>query len=143
MRIEVICTGDEVLTGKIVNTNFSSITQKLEDVGLAVQWETTVGDDRGLRFAVDLVDQPLTGFDLLVVPGGIETRPLREDAAFLAWLRTAAETPLKVSVCTGSLLLGAAGWLKGKPATTHPWAAHSDGFQRVDHPSPHTPCGPP
>ena len=46
MRIEVICTGDEVLTGKIVNTNFSYITQKLEDCGLAVEWETTVGDDR-------------------------------------------------------------------------------------------------
>src|SRR4029450_14048100 len=46
MRIEIICTGDEVLTGKIVNTNFSYITQKLEDVGLAVQWETTGGDDR-------------------------------------------------------------------------------------------------
>ena len=46
MRIEVICTGDEVLTGKIVNTNFSYISQKLEDVGLAVSAETTVGDDR-------------------------------------------------------------------------------------------------
>jgi len=46
MRIEVICTGDEVLTGKIVNTNFSYISQKLEDVGLSVGWETTVGDDR-------------------------------------------------------------------------------------------------
>jgi len=46
MRIEVICTGDEVLTGKIVNTNFSYISQKLEDVGLPVQWGTTVGDDR-------------------------------------------------------------------------------------------------
>src|SRR2546428_11940134 len=46
MRIEVICTGDEVLTGKIVNTNFSYMAQKLEDVGLSVQWETTVGDDR-------------------------------------------------------------------------------------------------
>ena len=33
MRIEIICTGDEVLTGKIVNTNFSYISQKLEDVG--------------------------------------------------------------------------------------------------------------
>src|SRR2546422_654472 len=43
MHIEVICTGDEVLTGKIVNTNFSYISQKLEDVGLSVQWETTVG----------------------------------------------------------------------------------------------------
>lgn len=46
MRIEIICTGDEVLSGKIVNTNFAHISQKLEDVGLAVQWETTVGDDR-------------------------------------------------------------------------------------------------
>ncbi len=32
MRIEVICTGDEVLTGKVVNTSFSYITQKLENV---------------------------------------------------------------------------------------------------------------
>src|SRR3954449_8547144 len=46
MQIEVICTGDEVLTGKIINTNFSYIAQKLEDVGLAVRWGTTVGDDR-------------------------------------------------------------------------------------------------
>ena len=46
MRIEIICTGDEVLTGKTINTNFSYISQKLEDVGLAVRWGTTVGDDR-------------------------------------------------------------------------------------------------
>jgi nicotinamide-nucleotide amidase len=46
MRIEIICTGDEVLTGKIVNTNFGHISQKLEDVGLSVLWGTTVGDDR-------------------------------------------------------------------------------------------------
>jgi competence/damage-inducible protein CinA-like protein len=46
MRIEIICTGDEVLTGKIINTNFSYMSQKLEDVGLSVHWETTVGDDR-------------------------------------------------------------------------------------------------
>jgi nicotinamide-nucleotide amidase len=46
MRIEIICTGDEVLTGKIVNSNFSTMSQKLEDVGLAVIWGTTVGDDR-------------------------------------------------------------------------------------------------
>lgn len=46
MRIEILCTGDEVLTGKITNTNFSYISQKLEDVGLSVVWGTTVGDDR-------------------------------------------------------------------------------------------------
>ena len=47
MDIEVICTGDEVLTGKIVNSNFSYITQKLEDYGLSVRRGVTVGDDRG------------------------------------------------------------------------------------------------
>src|ERR1039458_5468106 len=46
MRIEILCTGDEVLTGKIINTNFSAMSQKLEDVGLSVYWGTTVGDDR-------------------------------------------------------------------------------------------------
>ncbi|MBL8689565.1 MAG: CinA family nicotinamide mononucleotide deamidase-related protein [Rhodospirillaceae bacterium] len=46
MRIEILCTGDEVLTGKIVNSNFSYMSQKLEDVGLTVVWGTTVGDDR-------------------------------------------------------------------------------------------------
>src|SRR5690348_2207560 len=46
MGIELICTGDEVLTGKIVNTNFSFMSQRLEDVGLSVIWGTTVGDDR-------------------------------------------------------------------------------------------------
>ena len=46
MHIEIICTGDEVLTGQTVNTNFSYISQKLGDVGLEVRWGTTVGDDR-------------------------------------------------------------------------------------------------
>ena len=69
MRIEVICTGDEVLTGKIVNTNFSYITQKLEDVGLSVRWETTVGDDReDLLLAFQLAGQRA---DAVVVNGGL------------------------------------------------------------------------
>ena len=42
MRIEIICTGDEVLTGKIVNTNFSYMSQKIEDFGLSVVCATTV-----------------------------------------------------------------------------------------------------
>jgi len=69
MRIEVICTGDEVLTGKIVNTNFSYITQKLEDAGLAVEWETTVGDDReNLLLAFKLAGQRA---DAVIVNGGL------------------------------------------------------------------------
>jgi nicotinamide-nucleotide amidase len=69
MRIEVICTGDEVLTGKIVNTNFSYISQKLEDVGLSVQWETTVGDDReSLLLAFKLAGERA---DAVIVNGGL------------------------------------------------------------------------
>ncbi|HSE03206.1 MAG TPA: CinA family nicotinamide mononucleotide deamidase-related protein [Methylomirabilota bacterium] len=69
MRIEVICTGDEVLTGKIINTNFSYITQKLEDVGLSVQWETTVGDDRdNLLRAFQLAGERA---DAVIVNGGL------------------------------------------------------------------------
>jgi nicotinamide-nucleotide amidase len=69
MHIEVICTGDEVLTGKIVNTNFSYITQKLEDVGLSVQWETTVGDDREhLLRAFQLAGERA---DAVIVNGGL------------------------------------------------------------------------
>ena len=79
-----------------------------------------VCDDKGLRFSPDVVAEPLDGYDLVVVPGGFGTRPLQHDDAFLDWLRTAQAAPLKVSVCTGALLLGAAGFLKGKRATTHP-----------------------
>ena len=69
MRIEVICTGDEVLTGKIVNTNFSYISQKLEDVGLSVRWETTVGDDReSLLRAFQLAGERA---DAVIVNGGL------------------------------------------------------------------------
>src|SRR5256712_12902601 len=69
MRIEVICTGDEVLTGKIVNTNFSYSSQKLEDVGLSVHWETTVGDDReSLLLAFKLAGGRA---DAVIVNGGL------------------------------------------------------------------------
>ena len=69
MRIEIICTGDEVLTGKIVNTNFSYMSQKLEDVGLSVQWETTVGDHRAdLLQTFQLAGQRA---DAVIVNGGL------------------------------------------------------------------------
>ena len=81
-----------------------------------------VRDDRNLQLRPTQVGGSLAAFDLLVVPGGDGTRPLQHDPEFIAWLQTAAPCPLKVSVCTGSLLLGAAGYLKGRPATTHPSA---------------------
>jgi nicotinamide-nucleotide amidase len=69
MHIEIICTGDEVLTGKIVNSNFSYMSQKLEDVGLSVRWGTTVGDDREtLLQAFQLAG---TRADAVIVNGGL------------------------------------------------------------------------
>lgn len=69
MRIEIVCTGDEVLTGKIVNTNFGYMTQKLEDAGLSVVWGTTVGDDREtLLSAFRLASQRA---DIVIVNGGL------------------------------------------------------------------------
>src|SRR6516225_4968639 len=69
MQIEIICTGDEVLTGKIVNTNFSYMSQKLEDVGLSVHWGTTVGDDReSLLAAFRLASERA---DAVIVNGGL------------------------------------------------------------------------
>ena len=81
-----------------------------------------VTDDRGLKMEPDALMEPLGGCDLLFLPGGMGTRALQHDAAFVDWLRTAAPVRLKVSVCTGALLLGAAGFLKGRRATTHPSA---------------------
>ena len=81
-----------------------------------------VVDDRGLRLEADSVGEPLGTYDLLFVPGGFGTRALQHDSGFLDWLKTARSAPLKVSVCTGSLLLGAAGFLQGRRATTHPSA---------------------
>jgi putative intracellular protease/amidase len=58
--------------------------------------------------------------EVIVVPGGYGTRPLMEDEAMLKWLRQAHETSTwTTSVCTGSLLLAAAGILDGLEATTH------------------------
>jgi nicotinamide-nucleotide amidase len=69
MHIEILCTGDEVLTGKIVNTNFSYISQKLEDVGLAVRWGTTVGDDRETLLQAFLAAGQRA--DAVIVNGGL------------------------------------------------------------------------
>ena len=58
--------------------------------------------------------------DLVVVPGGTTTPSQMVDDEVLDWLRTVHQTVAwTTSVCTGALILGAAGILKGSPATTH------------------------
>lgn len=62
--------------------------------------------------------------DILCVPGGLGVVPVMEDDASLDWVRRTGESAQWVtSVCTGALILGAAGLLKGYRATTH-WASH-------------------
>jgi putative intracellular protease/amidase/uncharacterized protein (DUF952 family) len=73
----------------------------------------------GATVTVGAVRPPLDGFDVLIVPGGHGTRALEKDAAVIDWLRSFPENRLVASVCTGALLLGAAGRLRGKRATTH------------------------
>jgi transcriptional regulator GlxA family with amidase domain len=81
-------------------------------------------DNGFLGIAADAAFEDVPAPDVIVFPGGIGTRPLMRDERVLAWLRRAHQTTrYTTSVCTGSLLLGAAGLLDGLDATTH-WGAY-------------------
>jgi putative intracellular protease/amidase len=77
-------------------------------------------DNGFLGLSVDYSFDDVPHPDILLVPGGIGTRSLVHDEAILGWIRGAHETSqFTTSVCTGSLLLAAAGLLDGLSATTH------------------------
>ena len=78
--------------------------------------------DRGLQLVAEATFEEVASPDVLVVPGGTGTLAALEDRRLLDWIRRAdATTTWTTSVCTGALLLGAAGLLDGLRATTH-WA---------------------
>ncbi|MCA1291928.1 DJ-1/PfpI family protein [Paenibacillus sp. alder61] len=79
-----------------------------------------VTDELGMKVKINVIKPDLSGYDLVFIPGGIGTRKLKDDADFIDWIKTAGPVKYKVSVCTGSLLWGAAGFLKDRKATTHP-----------------------
>jgi putative intracellular protease/amidase len=77
-------------------------------------------DNGFLGLIVDQAFDEVPNPEIVLVPGGIGTRTLLRDPAILDWIRTAHQTSLyTTSVCTGSLLLAAAGLLDGLSATTH------------------------
>lgn len=82
-----------------------------------------VRDLNGLRLTPDAILSDAPPLDVLHVPGGFGQEALMEDADVLGWIRRQATGASCVfSVCTGALLCGAAGLLKGRRATTH-WAS--------------------
>jgi transcriptional regulator GlxA family with amidase domain len=79
-------------------------------------------DTGALGVQADLAIGDLPDPEVVLVPGGADNRPLMRDPEVLEWLRGAHESSTwTTSVCTGALVLGAAGILDGKRATTH-WA---------------------
>jgi putative intracellular protease/amidase len=77
-------------------------------------------DNRCLGLVADAAIDEIAAADLLLVPGGFGTRLLERDARVLDWVRAIdATTRITASVCTGALVLGAAGLLAGRRATTH------------------------
>lgn len=73
----------------------------------------------GLKVVPHKVSSDFGSYDALILPGGRGIQPLMKNASLLQRLRQFAQDHLICSVCTGSLLLGEAGILKGKKALTH------------------------
>ncbi|WP_458373192.1 isonitrile hydratase [Pseudomonas laurylsulfatiphila] len=102
------------------------VLASLPDVKVHLIWK----DLMPITASTGLLLKPTTTFedcpalDVICVPGGSGVGPLMEDDQTLDFLRAqAANARYITSVCTGALVLGAAGLLKGKRATTH-WAYH-------------------
>lgn len=90
------------------------------EVILVAEKSTPVTTTGGMKVVPHHTFEDCPGLDLLVVPGGRGTRAQADNPTLLEWLRDrAAQAKTLTSVCTGSMLLGHAGLLKGLRATTH------------------------
>lgn len=103
------------------------VLSRMPGAKVDVLWKRheTVLSDTGLGLVPTATFDEISKLDLVCVPGGPGVGALLEDKDTLDFLRRIAPTARYVtSVCTGSLVLGAAGLLKGKKATTH-WMSHN------------------
>jgi cyclohexyl-isocyanide hydratase len=106
-------TGPYEVLARLPNTTVHLVAQGLDPVKT----------DRGLMIVPTVTYADCPQLDVVVVPGGPGQQELMEDEGVLGFLRSqATHAKYVTSVCTGSLVLGAAGLLKGKRATCH-WAA--------------------
>jgi transcriptional regulator GlxA family with amidase domain len=79
-----------------------------------------VRSSEGVELIAHRVNNDLSGYDYVIIPGGDGIRDLMKDKEFLRWISVASDTTIVAAVCGGSLLLGAAGALHERRATTHP-----------------------
>jgi cyclohexyl-isocyanide hydratase len=102
------------------------VLSRLPGATVKLLWKQAgpVRSDTGLSMLADTALAEAPPLDILCIPGGPGVAALMEDAEVLDFLRAQAPGARYVtSVCTGALVLGAAGLLRGKRATTH-WASH-------------------
>jgi transcriptional regulator GlxA family with amidase domain len=92
------------------------------DVKLIAERDAPVRCAKGMRVLPDVTIAQCERLDVLLIPGGMGTRREAKNESILAWIRqVAAQCQWVTSVCTGALLLTAAGPAQGKRVTTH-WA---------------------
>lgn len=118
-----------LLFPKLTQLDFTGpyeVMSRLPGAQVRLIWKEAgpVRADTGLTMLADTAMADCPQLDILCIPGGPGVAALMEDEAVLAFLR--AQAPglrYLTSVCTGALVLGAAGLLRGRRATTH-WASH-------------------
>lgn len=103
------------------------VLSRMPDTSLHLLWKDTapIKDMMGLVLQPTMAFKDAPPLDVLVVPGGYGQQALMEDTEVIEFVKAQGEhAKYVVSVCTGALVLGAAGLLKGYRATTH-WTAVS------------------
>jgi len=106
-------------------TGPAQVLSRLGNVTLNLVWKDKmpVPTDAGFPLLPTATFDEIQQADILCVPGGLGTMEIMPDKTVLAWLRKiAADAQWVTSVCTGSLVLGAAGLLKGYKSACH-WAS--------------------
>ena len=83
-------------------------------------FKETVRSFEGIELKAGKTQNDLRCYDYIFIPGGNGIAELLRDKAFLLWISTVSPSAILTAVCGGSLILGAAGFLKGRKATTHP-----------------------